>query len=338
MFLYDRWYTAAQSDEVRESPVGVCILNEPIVLFRLKNGLVVGLEDRCPHRHAPLSKGVVKEDFIECVYHGLRYNNAGRCVYVPTQRDIPDELRVKTYTCIERHGLIFTWMKGRADPIDNYVYDFPWSDDENWNEVFLHFEGNFNYQLLIDNLMDLSHLAYLHKSTIGIEGVAEKASQKTTREGERIKVTRQMLNINQAPTHVDLTGYNGKVDRWQSIEFCPPGYFWVQTGTAISERGVQKAVDNDLLIKRNSVHMVVPKTESSTSYFYKTVHKTTDMTKAMEKTFKDQMARTFQEDIELLSEIASSDIGANPKIDVAADSGAVQAQKILENLIGSQFN
>ena len=62
------------------------------------------------------------------------------------------------------------------------------------------------------------------------------------------------------------------------------------------------------------------------------------MTKEMEKTFKDQMARTFQEDIELLSEIASADIGANPKIDVAADSGAVQAQKILENLIGSQFN
>jgi len=338
MFLYDRWYTAGQSSEVKDSPVGVCILNEPLVLFRLKNGLIVALEDRCPHRHAPLSKGMVSDDTIQCVYHGLRYNKNGRCVHIPTQDNIPENLKVKTYACIERHGLIFIWMRGKAEPIDKYIYNFPWSEDENWNEVFLQFEANFNYQLLIDNLMDLSHLAYLHKSTIGIEGVAEKASQKTTRDGERVKVTRQMLNINQAPTHIDLTGYNGKVDRWQSIEFCPPGYFWVQTGTAVSEKGVQKALEDDLLIKRNSVHMVVPKTENSTSYFYKTVHKASYMTKTMEKMFKDQMMNTFQEDIELLSEIESGNVGERPKIDVVADSGAVQAQKILKNLIDIQFN
>jgi len=204
------------------------------------------------------------------------------CIHIPTQKQIPEDLKVKKYATIEQHGLIFLWMQRQEDPQEKLFYKFPWEEEEDWEEVFLQFEANFNYHFLIDNLMDLSHLAYLHKSTIGIEAVAEHASQKTTRRGERIKVTREMLNIHQAPTHLDLTGYNGKVDRWQSIEFCPPGYFWVQTGTAVAEKGLQKAIGDDLLIKRNSVHMVIPKTEYSTNYFYKTVHKADRVTKEME--------------------------------------------------------
>ena len=337
MFLYDRWYAAAQSSEVKDNPVAVCVLNEPIVLFRLKNGQVVALEDRCPHRHAPLSRGEVKDDTIQCVYHGLRYNQTGRCVHIPTQEEIPINLKVKTYTSIERHGLIFLWIRGRSDPQEKLFYRFPWNEEEDWEEVFLQFDANFNYELLIDNLMDLSHLGYLHKATIGIEAVAEHASQKTTREGERVKVTREMLNIDQAPTHLKLTGYNGKVDRWQSIEFCPPGYFWVQTGSAVEGKGIQEATGEDLLIKRNSVHMVVPKSENSTNYFYKTVHKADRFTKNMEKVFKEQMTNTFLEDMGLLSEISAGNIGYQTGIDVVVDTGAVQARKIMDGLINAQI-
>lgn len=336
MFLYDRWYAAAQSSAVKKTPIAVCILGEPIVLFRLKNGQIIALEDRCPHRHAPLSRGELKDDTIQCVYHGLRYNQHGMCIHIPTQQQIPEDLKVKKYAAIEKHGLIFLWMQRQAKPQENLFYKFPWEEEEDWEEVFLQFEADFNYHLLIDNLMDLSHLAYLHKSTIGIEAVAEHASQKTTRKEERIKVTREMLNIHQAPTHLDLTGYNGKVDRWQSIEFCPPGYFWVQTGTAIAKTGLQEAKGNDLLIKRNSVHMVIPKTEHSTNYIYKTVHKADRVTKEMLGIFKEQMTNTFLEDLELLNEIAACSTETQSKIDLSADSGAIQAQKILESLINAQ--
>ena len=240
------------------------------------------------------------------------------CIHIPTQKQIPEDLKVKKYATIEQHGLMFLWMKGKVNSQEKLFYNFPWDEEEeDWEEIFLQFDANFNYRLLIDNLMDLSHLAYLHKSTIGIEAVAEHASQKTTREGERVKVTRKMLNIHQAPTHLNLTGYNGKVDRWQSVEFCPPGNFWVQTGTAVAEKGFQEARGNDLLLKRNSVHMVIPKSEYSTNYFYKTVHKADRVTKEMKKVFTEQMTNTFLEDMELLSEIAAGSRGNQSKIDVA---------------------
>lgn len=336
MFLYDRWYTAAQSTAITNTPVKICILEEPITMFRLKCGDIVALEDKCPHRHAPLSRGEIKNDTIQCAYHGLRYDKNGTCVHIPTQEHIPENLKVKKYTAIERHGLIFIWMKRQFEPQDQLFYEFPWEENEDWQDVFLQFDTKFNYRLLVDNLMDLSHLGYLHKSTIGIAAVAENARQQTIRDGEKVKVIRQMLNIDQAPTHLALTGYDGKVDRWQSIEFCPPGYFWVQTGTAITRKGVEDATGNNLLIKRNSVHMVVPKSKNSTSYFYKTVHKPYQMTDKQKKLFEEQMRNTFMEDIDLLNEISAGNTWSEQKIDVAADSGAVQAQKMLDSLISAQ--
>jgi hypothetical protein len=110
----------------------------------------------------------------------------------------------------------------------------------------------------------------------------------------------------------------------------------VQTGTAVAEKGLQEAIGDDLLLNRNSVHMVIPKTEYSTNYFYKTVHKADRVTKKMENIFKKQMTNTFLEDLELLNEIAAGSTETQSKIDLSADSGAIQAQKLLESLINAQ--
>jgi len=338
MFLRDRWYAAAQSESLGTNPMGLQLLNEQIVLFRKDNGSVVALEDRCVHRQAPLSRGEVVGDFLQCAYHGLCFDGSGNCVRVPSQNLIPPNARVRHYPATERHGLIFIWMGLTEEPDTEPLYEFPWDEEDDWHETHIHLHTRFSYLLLIDNLLDLSHLAYLHRSTIGIDAVADEATQKTERAGERIRVSRWMENIDQAPTHIELSGYIGKVDRWQQIEFCPPGYFWIQTGSAIAGGGGANAKGKDLLIKRNSVHMVVPETETTTNYFYTTVHKTGTLSEEREQIFKDRMAHTFHEDVELLEYLSRQARPQSPMIDLATDAGALQARRILDDLISAQGN
>ena len=336
MFLRNCWYAATQSQSLGTTPIGLKLLNEEIVLFRQADGTAVALEDRCVHRHAPLSRGEVVGDLLQCAYHGLCFDSTGACVRVPSQKLIPPKARVRHYPVMERQGLIFLWMGVTDQPDTDAPYEFPWEEADDWHETHIHLHTNFSYLLLIDNLLDLSHLAYLHKSTIGIDAVANEATQKTERLGERIRVSRWMENIDQAPTHIELSGYTGKVDRWQQIEFCPPGYFWIQTGSAVAGKGGADATGNDLLIKRNSVHMVVPETESTTNYFYTTVHKAGTLSADQEQIFKDRMAHTFQEDVALLEHLSRQTRPDRPMIDLSADAGALQARRMLDDLISTQ--
>jgi vanillate O-demethylase monooxygenase subunit len=89
MFLRNYWYVAATDAEISHKPLGRMILGEPIVLFRAEDGTPVAFEDRCPHRHLPLSMGRLVGDTLQCLYHGLRFGRDGRCVYIPGQEHIP---------------------------------------------------------------------------------------------------------------------------------------------------------------------------------------------------------------------------------------------------------
>jgi phenylpropionate dioxygenase-like ring-hydroxylating dioxygenase large terminal subunit len=83
MFLRNFWYVAAYGHEVTRNPLGRVILGEPIVFFRKQDGTPVALEDRCAHRHLPLSMGRLVGDLLQCRYHGLCYDGTGQCVKIP---------------------------------------------------------------------------------------------------------------------------------------------------------------------------------------------------------------------------------------------------------------
>ena len=73
----DQWWVAATADEVTRTPLQRWILDYPVVLYRKEDGGIVALDDRCPHRWAPLSKGWLEGDNIVCGYHGFRYGPTG---------------------------------------------------------------------------------------------------------------------------------------------------------------------------------------------------------------------------------------------------------------------
>ena len=132
MFLRNYWYVAGYDHEIGRRPLGRIILGEPIVFYRLEDGTPVALEDRCAHRHLPLSMGKLVGDSLQCHYHGLRYDKTGTCVRVPGQDMIPRSARVKSYPVVERYHWLWIWMGDPALADPDKITDYHWLDDPNW--------------------------------------------------------------------------------------------------------------------------------------------------------------------------------------------------------------
>ena len=94
MFVRNQWYIAAFRRDVSTIPTRRVMLGEPVVLYRTPNGAAVALEDRCVHREAPLSMGtVLPSGALQCLYHGMQFDQAGVCVHIPEQSSIPARAR-----------------------------------------------------------------------------------------------------------------------------------------------------------------------------------------------------------------------------------------------------
>jgi len=117
MFLNNYWYCAALPHEVGTKPLRRVICNEPVVLYRDIQGNPVALEDRCSHRQAPLSTGDVRGNNIQCVYHGFVFDDAGKCVHIPHQGNIPSRAHIRAYPAEEKWGFVWIW-RGDAKKAD----------------------------------------------------------------------------------------------------------------------------------------------------------------------------------------------------------------------------
>lgn len=184
-FVENRWYIAAFSDEVGREPIGRTILDVPLVLYRTEAGAPVAMYGICPHRFFPLAKGRVEGDAVVCGYHGFRFEADGKCSAIPSQGTAAGFCQ-PTYPLVERGPLCWIWM-GDRDLIDPDLIP-PYEDfglgQQGWHfSSANHFVVKARAQLLIDNLMDLTHLPYLHWHIPG--GDAMKAMPMREEERER---------------------------------------------------------------------------------------------------------------------------------------------------------
>ena len=96
-YLANAWYMAAWSEEIGASLLHRRILGKAILLYRKENDHIAALDDRCPHRFLPLSRGERVGDSIRCGYHGLRFDAAGKCVHNPFAQKIPNGAVVRAW-------------------------------------------------------------------------------------------------------------------------------------------------------------------------------------------------------------------------------------------------
>ena len=163
------WWFAATSDEVTDKPVGGWYLDRPVVLYRTSDGTVAALDNRCPHRWAPLSEGRVEGDSIRCPYHGFRFTSDGACDDIPSQNQIPRACRVASYPTIERDGIIWLWLGDAQMAAQTALpVDTAWLTSPDCSVVTGTYMVDANYQNLKENVLDLTHLPHIHPSTIAL--------------------------------------------------------------------------------------------------------------------------------------------------------------------------
>ena len=167
-YVKNAWYVAGWASEFDDELRRVTLLEENVVMFRNSAGKVVAMEDRCPHRLLPLSKGKRIGDDIQCGYHGLTFNCEGKCVRIPGQDNLPASAYVTTYPVYEKHDIVWIWMGDPEQADAGEVFDMPEFTDSGWHSHqgdALHLKSN--YLNVAENLVDPAHVSFVHPTTLG---------------------------------------------------------------------------------------------------------------------------------------------------------------------------
>lgn len=332
MFLIDTWYAVAWSEDVARTPFARTICNEPLVLFRTEAGAVVAMEDRCCHRRLPLSMGRIVGDAIQCGYHGLTFEPGGRCVKVPGQDLVPPGARVRTYPVVERHGLIWIFLgeAGLADPAR--IPDYHWITDPTWGSKGAYFHVKAHYLLIVENLLDLTHLAFVHATTIGNAAVVDAAKVEFKRGPDTVDVRRTIKNAPPPPTYAKAGGFTGNIDRWQFINFAPPGFIRLETGGVDAQHPAPKK------ITLRNLNLVTPETETTSHYLWAQCHDFDVNNRATTEMIFNDVKTAFLQDVDIF-EAQQRSIAARPdalEVDVNGDAGGLQARRIVRQLLERQ--
>lgn len=334
-FLRNTWYVAAWSKDIGRQPVGKRYLDEPVMLYRKESGEIVAMADRCPHRFAPLSSGCLKGDVVQCGYHGLEFNSDGQCVHNPHgDQKIPKAAVVRTYPVVDTHALIWIWMgdKELADPA--LIPDMSFLADKSRATMGGGMMMNAHYELLTDNLMDLSHGQFVHASFMK-DAQFVKGTNKVVQDGNRVFSNQWVPN-----SHVhSIYGGGGKsdslFDQWWDISWEPPGVMVLDSGVTAAGRPREEG-------RRNlSGHMVTPETSTTTHYFYSNSRDYDVDNEEMNEAVRHWQAVGFHEQDHPMIEsvqknMTSPDLLAMGPILLAPDAGAIRVRRVLGGLIQAE--
>ena len=338
-FLRNYWYVGALSEEVKKAEIfSRVLLNKPVIFYRKEDGTVVALENRCCHKHYPLHKGTLESDNIRCGYHGFLFNDEGRCIEVPNQDIIPSNCSIKKYPCIERNNWVWIWMGDPelADPDD--ITDYHWLDDKNWGAKTTVFHVKANYRLIIENLLDLTHLTYVHKTTIGNSAVTLEAETKYERGENEVKITRWMMDVQPPPAYIACGCHQGNIDRWMIVHYAPPAFCRLYTGGTPAGTGAREGKRINEMGWRN-LNAITPESESTTHYFWGQAHNNEPGNHELTEKVFNGVSTAFKEDWEVFEEQQwSREMGAANirEIVAEADTGNVHAIRILDRLLEKQ--
>lgn len=333
-YLMNTWYQAGWSDEL---PAGAMLartfLDTPVLLFRDPEGRVSAVLDRCPHRFAPLSAGKLSDGVITCGYHGLAFDKDGRCVRNP-HGGISKAMCVPAFPVLERHEALWIWMGDRDRANPEAIADLSFiSSTPAPARITGTLPTKANYQLLVDNIMDLSHADYLHPTTLG--GVMEGCKMKVKEEGNQVIIDYFAENCIAPPNFHSLVPPPAKADVWFGVQWLPPAVM-ILTATAKPTGMPRLPIDIN-----PSVHSMTPETLSTTHYFYGVARKFQVDDEALTATMKTVIERAFiVEDKPMLEKqqrrIGNAELFSMKPVLLSIDAAAVRVRRKFEKLIAAE--
>jgi phenylpropionate dioxygenase-like ring-hydroxylating dioxygenase large terminal subunit len=226
-YVRNAWYVAGWSHELEAGkPIPVSILDQPIVIYRAESGRLVALEDRCVHRFAPLSLGRCEGDRLRCMYHGLLYDPDGKVSEIPGQDLVPKQARITSYPVVDRHTWIWVWMGDPARADETLIPSAVGLDHPDYilGHGYLDYEAEA--RLINDNLLDFSHLSYVHANSFGAGPQFAETLPRLEPLERGVRYSRWMPN-----TYGQSSRKSDKpVDSYMTYDFLIPGVLLMWSG------------------------------------------------------------------------------------------------------------
>lgn len=338
VYLRNCWYAAAFSGELENGPLARRLLDEGVCLFRTETGVAKAITDRCPHRFAPLARGKVVGETLQCGYHGLAFDGNGRCVHNPHGEGIiPPEAHMRGWPVAERYGVVWIWMgdpeRADASLLPNLdMLERP--DRFEYVPIYMHSEGN--YKLILDNLLDLSHVEYLHPYLVDFENRGSNSHE--------VKVSGE--NVTSTFYHYG-TGLSGiyemtwpdavpEIDSISAITWVPPS---VCIGDMRARpAGSGEWADSSRLL---NIHLFTPETARSTHYFWIGGFNIQRSTPEFVEQYREMSRSIFtNEDLSMIADVEQNMgtdnlLSLRPAV-LTVDTAALRARRILDRKIAQE--
>ncbi|MBL8550238.1 MAG: aromatic ring-hydroxylating dioxygenase subunit alpha [Hyphomonadaceae bacterium] len=274
-YLRNCWYMADWSDSLAKGQIAaITLLEEPIALYRKSDGAAAALEDRCAHRLAPLSIGRIEGDDLRCMYHGLKFAPDGQCNEIPGQAHISSKVCVRSYPVVEKHGAVWIWM-GRPDSPDaSLIPDIVGPDDPDWAVQTSTLDFDANAALIADNLLDLSHAAWVHGASFGGGNKESIDIQKSSEPATEVEQLERGLRLRRWHAGRPSNPYmdTGPTDDLVINEFLAPGVFILRVRCykpGVQQRRPNEEIpDEEPLLMRSTSQMITPTTEGKAKFFF----------------------------------------------------------------------
>lgn len=337
-YLRNVWYVAAWDEEIKsEALLQRTLLNESVLLFRDDDGVVQAISNRCPHRFAPLHLGKRVAGGVQCPYHGLQFNGQGQCIHNP-QGPIPKAAVVKRYPVIEKHSMVWIWMghPELADP--SAIPDFSCQDPTQSYVAKRYLHVKANYVLETDNILDLSHIQFLHPDSLGSSAVAD-AITSVEQQGNTVISKRQTVGdiLPEFLYRQRRIPVGTPVDRWIDVRWDAPACMLLVAGSVATGKPRSEGVSNFV------PHIFTPETDTTTHYWYSVCNPLSmgeeGHTRAEE--FVTGLTKPFQEeDLPMLEAqqrmIGDADFWSLKPVLLTGDAGAVRARRVLDKMIAEE--
>ncbi|HWL47014.1 MAG TPA: aromatic ring-hydroxylating dioxygenase subunit alpha [Sphingomonadaceae bacterium] len=335
-FLADCWYVAGFAEEFAEALRPRTILGKALVLYRTSDGVPVAMDDRCPHRSFPLSRSIRQGDTIVCGYHGLCYDRTGACVAIPGQTGRPSGIAVRSYPLREHGSLVWIWMgdsePAAALPVGDWV-----ADEARWPSSHDYFHLKANYIALHENLLDLSHLTFVHAASFGTPDYALAPYEVEVDDAAgRFAVTRSVIPTRLPPVWARPTGLEGKdAARIARSEFRAPSVHVV--AVRFYDCALPEADRPDMEIA--TAHIVTPETATTTHYFIHHARNFAVDDSSITSFMHGQLVGAFREDVTTLEAveamIAETDDDAFYEVSLATDRAGLAMRRWLKRAVDS---
>jgi phenylpropionate dioxygenase-like ring-hydroxylating dioxygenase large terminal subunit len=271
MYLRNAWYVAAWSQDLGEELINRTILEQPVLLYRKENGEPVAIGNLCPHRFAPLHMGKRIGDTVQCGYHGMVFGESGACVLNPHRGGvISPAMKVARYPVVERHGAIWVWM-GEEDAADEALLpDFACYSAPGFTTIRGMMDVAANYELITDNLLDLTHADFLHEGTLSSEAITVSKLE-TQESGSTVWANRWCPDGLPPPVWGGILGMemglglDTRVDHWLYFRWDAPAHLLLDVGIT----PVSKPREDGLWVFTG--HHLTPVSPTRTLYYWTVV-------------------------------------------------------------------